>query len=55
MRFNCSLLKVLAAQWTGVNEQQKFNIAASITMGKIDAPSYRMKDYPAGTTRPGWY
>jgi hypothetical protein len=34
---------------SGVNEHQKTNIAASITMGKIDVPSYRMKDFPAGS------
>jgi hypothetical protein len=44
-KFNKSLLKVHAAHLTGVNDEQKINIAVSITMGKIDAPSYRFKDY----------
>jgi hypothetical protein len=48
-KFNRSLLKVSTAQLTGVNDQQKFNIAASITMGKIDAPSYQMRNFPAGS------
>jgi hypothetical protein len=44
-KFNRSLLKVYSAHLTGVTEQQKRNIAVAITMGKTDAPHYRLKDY----------
>jgi hypothetical protein len=46
-KFNKSLLKVYSAQMTGVTEEQKVNVAVSITMGKTDAPAYRFKDYDA--------
>jgi hypothetical protein len=44
-KFNRALLKVLASNLTGVNEQNKINIAVSIMVGKTDAASYRHKDF----------
>jgi hypothetical protein len=47
-KFNKAIAKVYAAQLTGVDENQKINIAISIVKGKIDAPSARMKDVNPG-------
>jgi hypothetical protein len=44
-KFNKALLKVISSNLTGVNEQNKINIAVSIVMGKTDAASYRHRDF----------
>ena len=44
-KFNRVLLKVLSSKPTGVDENQKINMAAAIHLGKTDAMSYRHKDY----------
>jgi hypothetical protein len=44
-KFNKALIKVLSSNLTGVNEQNKINIAVSIMMGKCDGAHYRHKDF----------
>jgi hypothetical protein len=45
--FNKSILKVLSSRPTGVDEQQKINMAVAIHKGKTDAMNYRHKDFEA--------
>ena len=48
-KFNKALARVYAANPTGVTEEQKVNMAVAIHLGKIDAMSYRFKDFEANT------
>jgi hypothetical protein len=47
-KFNKCIAKVHAAQLTGVDENQKINIAIALVKGKIDVPSSRYKDMNPG-------
>jgi sRNA-binding regulator protein Hfq len=44
-RFNKSLLKVHSCNLSGVNQQDKINIAVAIHMGKSDCPAARLRKY----------
>lgn len=46
-KFNKSLSKVFRSNPTGCSEQNKINMAVAIHLGKIDAMSYRYKDFEA--------